>query len=216
MKRMETDCVSKGDKIMVRIKYLFQTDYITGVIISDSLFPEPHGSYIIFVDANCRHKVNNLKYKRCPVEDIVCVVHKKEERKVDKIERKILEKFKHDGVELMCVKAQKENSCNGCWYKKDEKSPCMIDRKVAGECIGKYRSDWNDVIFMLVYPIPRNKPNTNYYLIEICSPTPNESYRINKIVVSENPLTREEILTKINLPYDYITKIEILEDANGK
>lgn len=216
MRKMEIDCISKGDRIMVRVEYLFMIDYISGEVISESMFPVPHGSYIILIDADCRHKVNNLKYKRCPVEDIACVLKKKEEKKVEKIERKILETFKHNGVELMCIKAQKPNSCNGCWYKKDEKSPCMIDRKVAGECIGKYRSDWNDVIFMLVYPIPKNKPNTNYYLIEICSPTPNESYRVNKIVVSEKPLTREEIIKEVNLPSDYITKIEILEDAHGK
>lgn len=200
------------DMVFVRVSIPTGYDYVHGEVINRLPFPYPSGSLLIKVDRSHIHKVNNMKIIKALPEDIVCI----SKRRGNIVERKILEKFKHDGVELMCVKAQKENSCNGCWYKKDEKSPCTIDRKVAGECIGKYRSDWNDVVFMLVYPIPKNKPNTNYYLIEICSPTPNESYRINKIVVSENPLTREEILRKINLPYDYITKIEILEDANGK
>lgn len=213
MKRMEIDCVSRGDRIVARVEYLFMTDYITGEIISDSIFPEPHGSYIILVDSNCRHKVNNLKYKRCLVDDIACILQKKEEKKV---ERKIKEIFTHDGIELMCVEAQKENSCKGCWYKDDEKSPCKIDRNVAGRCIGKYRSDRKDVIFMLVFPNPKDKSNKNYYLVEICSATPNESYRVNKVVVSDKPLTREEIIKEVNLSSDSITKIEILEYAHGK
>lgn len=132
------------------------------------------------------------------------------------MERKIKETFKHDGIELMCVKAQKANSCKGCWYKKDNCMPCKVDRSVAGECIAKNRSDGEDVIFMLVFPNPKDKPNTNYYLVEICSVTPNGSYRVNKVVVSDKPLTRAEIIEEINLPSDSITKIEILEDANGK
>lgn len=212
MRRMEIDCVSKGDRLMIRIEYLFTTDYICGSLISESVFPFECGSYIICVDKKDRYKVENRKYIGCLPKDIVCLLKKG----AGKVERKIKEIFIHNGIELMCVEAQKENSCKGCWYKDDEKSPCKVDRNVAGSCINKYRSDCKDVIFMLVYPDPNNKPNTNYYLVEICSVTPNESYRVNKVVVSDKPLTRDEIIKEINLPSDYITKIEILEDTNGK
>lgn len=216
MRRMEIDCLSKGDRIMVRVEYLFMIDYISGEVISESMFPVPHGSYIILVDADCRHKVNNLKYKRCPVEDIACVLKKKEEKKVEKIERKILETFEHDGVKLMCVQSKDEYACKLCYYKKDEQSKCTCDRDIAGACVPQYRSDQKDVIFIQVSALLKNKPNTNYYLVEICSTIPNESYRVNKIVISEKPLTREEIIKEVNLPSDYITKIEILEDAHGE
>lgn len=50
-----------------------------------------------------------------------------------------------------------------------------------------------------------------YYLIEICSPTPNESYRINKLVVSDTPLTRGQIIAKADCIDQDITKIELLD-----
>ena len=54
-------------------------------------------------------------------------------------------------------------------------------------------------------------PTKCYYLVEICSATPNESYRINKLVVSDTPLTREEILGKADCLFTTdVTKIEIL------
>lgn len=35
MRKMEIDCLSKGDRIIVRVEYLFMIDYISGEVISE-------------------------------------------------------------------------------------------------------------------------------------------------------------------------------------
>ena len=56
----------------------------------------------------------------------------------------------------------------------------------------------------------KNLTDKCYYMIEICSPTPNESYRINKLVVSDVPLTRGEILAQADCLFEDVTKIEVM------
>jgi hypothetical protein len=65
------------------------------------------------------------------------------------MERKIGEIFKYKGVSIKCVKSEKHDNCNKCYFKR---TFACSKHSIVGFCGDVFRSDHTEVHFVIAHP----------------------------------------------------------------